>query len=223
MSLEFSDDQLKTFLARVPTPHLLAYLNAIPKADAERIIGLLSPTSAGYVRRRLLEDTGGQPSVAEAVLEKIAAQREVCVFCEILSGKLHAGFVYRDERIAALMDLFPIAQGHVIIIPIQHAVSLTEINSSVASVMMEKAHELGKAVMQSDLGPDGFNLFLADGSVAHQTVFHAHLHVIPRYHGDGVDLVLHSDYPREAERSDLDAKAEMLRGLLEYRQVSKGQ
>jgi histidine triad (HIT) family protein len=138
-----------------------------------------------------------------------------CTFCRIFAGELPVSYVYRDDWLAVLMDLYPVTPGHMLIIPYQHVVSMTQMNPEVASSMMTRAQQLGKAIMSSELGCEGFNLYLADGEAAGQDVFHVHLHVIPRYRGDGFRLAFPPGYPKEAQRSDLDSRAETIRRALE--------
>ena len=109
------------------------------------------------------------------------------------------------------MDLFPVVPGHMLVIPRQHVESIAELDYDVATDMMKKAQELGRAVMQSDLGADGFGLMQFNGGAAGQDVFHVHLHVIPRYHGDGFGFKFPPGYPEEAERSELDRIAQRIK------------
>jgi diadenosine tetraphosphate (Ap4A) HIT family hydrolase len=138
-----------------------------------------------------------------------------CIFCKILAGEAPGSFVYRDAQVAVLMDIYPLTPGHMLIISVQHAASIAAVDPSVAGLMFQSAQALGRAVMRSGLGCDGYNFFLANGGVAGQDVFHAHLHVIPRYHADGFDFVLPPHYPQEAARAVLDRQAAMLARALD--------
>lgn len=134
-----------------------------------------------------------------------------CVFCAILAGEAEASFVAETDRVVAFMDLFPIGEGHALVIPRAHGVGLTDLDDEDAAQMMRLGRRI--AVAQFDLGlADGVNLFLADGEVAGQEVFHAHLHVLPRRPGDG----LHIDIERGTHpaRPELDAVAARLRSEL---------
>ena len=111
-----------------------------------------------------------------------------CIFCQILSGALPGTFIYRVADCAAFMDIKPINPGHVLIVPVQHAAYLSVINRRTAGRMMELAHSVVAALRASTLRCGGVNLFLADGEVAMQEVFHVHLHVFPRYVSDGFGL-----------------------------------
>jgi len=134
-----------------------------------------------------------------------------CVFCRILAGELPASFVYRDEHCAAFMDIRPVNPGHVLVIPIRHAAYLADTDAATAGRMMQLAHRLAAALRASGLRCEGVNLFLADGEVAMQEVFHVHLHVLPRFAGDGFGLRFGPHYGQRPPREDLDAAAVKIR------------
>ncbi|MBN1262190.1 MAG: HIT family protein [Anaerolineae bacterium] len=215
LSLEtFSDAQLRAFLKQVRTHDFLSFLQGCRPADVERQLALLSPHSAAFVRAALPAAGNGNPARAEHLLNRIAGGSTACIFCLILAGEAPASFIIRDENVAAFMDLYPVTPGHLLIIPLRHHTFLEEIDSDVAAHIMRAAHRIGRAVLASDLGCDGFNLFLANGGAAGQDVFHVHLHVLPRYHADGFGFRFPSHYPREADRDFLDERAAHLREVL---------
>ena len=211
-----SDATLRLFLSRIRTHDLMAFLHHCSPEATARILDLLSPRSAEFMRTaRWDADTPERVARAEALLEKCASGPHPCIFCAILAGKSPASFIYRDANIAAFMDLYPVTPGHLLIIPVAHAESLSNVSLAVTAAIMELAQRLGRAVSASDLGCDGFNLFMANGGAAGQDVFHAHLHILPRFHGDGFGFRFPGHYPREAERDLLDQQAEHLRVLIE--------
>jgi histidine triad (HIT) family protein len=131
-----------------------------------------------------------------------------CVFCRILAGELPASFVYRDDRCAAFMDIRPVNLGHLLVVPVRHAASLADIDAAQAADIMRVGHAAAAALRASGVRCEGINLFLADGEAAMQEVFHVHLHVIPRFRGDGFGLKFSPEYyTRRPERSELDAIA----------------
>ncbi len=146
--------------------------------------------------------------------QSTAPEDPSCIFCKILADKAQGSFVYRDTQIAVFMDAYPLTPGHMLIIPIHHMASIADVSPSVASLMFQKAQALGRTLMHSELGCEGYNFFLANGGVAGQDVFHAHLHVIPRYQTDGFGFALPSNYPQEATRAILDRQATMLSQIL---------
>jgi diadenosine tetraphosphate (Ap4A) HIT family hydrolase len=108
-----------------------------------------------------------------------------CIFCRIIRGEAGAHVVYRDDRVMAFLDIHPVTRGHLLVVPKRHAADLASLAPEDAAAMMAAGRILGRAVRRGPLGAEGVNLHLADGAVAGQSVFHAHLHVIPRTHGDG--------------------------------------
>jgi len=137
-----------------------------------------------------------------------------CVFCQILAGEVEASIVYRDERVTAFMDIQPLTPGHLLVIPNQHASSLKSVEPDTMSRMAVIGQMLGLALLESSLAPQAFNLFLANGELAGQTVFHSHLHVIPRYPDDGFGVRFPPGFGRIAERGELDEQAEVVRAAL---------
>src|SRR5205085_2430131 len=130
-----------------------------------------------------------------------------CVFCELLSGKLESSNVYRDERCTAFMDIQPVNPGHVLVVPNRHAAHLADLKEEEGARMFRVAQRLAAALRLSGVRCEGVNLLLADGEAAMQEVFHVHLHVIPRYRGDGFGLKFPPTYSRKPERKELEAVA----------------
>jgi len=137
-----------------------------------------------------------------------------CVFCQIIAGIAPASIVYKDEIVTAFMDIQPLFQGHVLIIPNEHFDGLADLNDRYGKHMFITARHLAKALFRSNLKCEGVNLFLADGAAAGQTVFHSHLHVIPRYPGDGFQIQHPSGYGDRPTRTALDETAQQIRHAL---------
>ncbi len=113
------------------------------------------------------------------------------------------------------MDIRPVNAGHVLVIPTRHAASLADIDPSEAADIMTLGQSVAAAVRASGVRCEGINLMLADGAAAMQEVFHVHLHVIPRYRGDGFRLHFSPEYyTRQPERAQLDETAKTLAGLM---------
>jgi histidine triad (HIT) family protein len=119
--------------------------------------------------------------------------------------------VYRDERCAAFMDIQPVNPGHILVVPTRHAAHLADIDPEMAGVLMQVGHRLAAAVRECGVRCEGVNLFLADGAAAMQEVFHVHLHVIPRYAGDGFGLRFGPNYKNLPPRDELDGIATRVR------------
>jgi histidine triad (HIT) family protein len=137
-----------------------------------------------------------------------------CIFCEILAGRAPASIVYRDEVCCAFMDVRPVNEGHVLVIPLVHAASLSELDEATGAHVFTVAQRIAAAARLSGVPCEAVNLFLADGVAAGQEVFHVHLHVIPRYPGDGFGLRFGPHYGERPPRAVLDALAADIRGHL---------
>lgn len=109
------------------------------------------------------------------------------------------------------MDVRPITGGHVLIIPNTPAASLAELDPEVGGHMFRVGQRIGAAIRRTDLRCEGINFFLADGVAAGQTVFHVHLHVFPRYAGDGFGWKLPDTYNEPPSRGSLDTVAETIK------------
>lgn len=138
-----------------------------------------------------------------------------CTFCDIVRRISPASFVYADDVCSAFMDIRPVNTDHVLVIPNQHASSLAELPSSTGAAMFTIAQRIAQALRESGVPCDGVNLFLADGEAALQEVFHVHLHVIPRYWGDGFRLVFPADYADLPQRYELDQTAAAIISVLQ--------
>jgi histidine triad (HIT) family protein len=133
-----------------------------------------------------------------------------CVFCDIVHGTAPASLVYQDDTVIAFMDIQPITQGHMLVVPREHAVLMTDINEPAAMRSFKIARRLA-AVARHTLGASGINLIVMDGEAAYQDVPHFHIHVIPRYPKDGFGLTFPDSYEKAPARAQLDAIAAALR------------
>ena len=105
-----------------------------------------------------------------------------CIFCKIIAGEIPARTIYEDEEFKVILDANPAAKGHALIVPKEHCANIYEISEE----LLAKAAKLAKKLavhMTEVLKCDGFNLLQNNGEVAGQTVFHFHMHLIPRYEG----------------------------------------
>jgi histidine triad (HIT) family protein len=131
-----------------------------------------------------------------------------CLFCKIVAGEVPATRVREDERTVAFMDINPATRGHMLVIPREHSTNLLEIGAEDLAACAEAAKELA-ALVSDRLGADGVNVLNSCGRAAWQTVFHFHLHVIPRYSGDPLRLPW---TPAPGDRDEVAAAAEALTG-----------
>ncbi|HEV8229946.1 MAG TPA: HIT family protein [Candidatus Limnocylindria bacterium] len=130
-----------------------------------------------------------------------------CVFCEIVAGREPASFVHRDAEAVAFMNIREINEGHTLVVPTRHAASLADLDAPSAAAMWSLALRVAAALRRSHVRCDGVNLLLSDGAVAGQDVFHTHLHVVPRWPGDGFGFRLPSRHDAPLPREQLDETA----------------
>lgn len=112
---------------------------------------------------------------------------ENCIFCKILAGEIPSTAVYEDDDFKAILDVNPAARCHVIILPKNHAANIYELPDEDASKIMVVAKKIATAIEKA-YHCDGVNILQNNGEAAGQTVFHLHVHVIPRFKGDTVNI-----------------------------------
>ena len=110
-----------------------------------------------------------------------------CIFCKIANGEIPAATLYEDENFRVILDLGPASKGHALILPKSHAANIYELSDEMAAKAMILAKKMATA-MTAALKCDGFNIVQNNGECAGQTVFHFHMHLIPRYEGDQVGI-----------------------------------
>ncbi len=130
-----------------------------------------------------------------------------CIFCSIVAGQAEASVVHRDDLCLAFMDLHPVNPGHLLVVPLDHATYLADLPAATGAHMFTVAQQLAASLRRSGLRADGVNVFLADGEAAGQEVFHVHLHIIPRFAGDGFGLTFGPSYAQPVPRERLDREA----------------
>ena len=111
--------------------------------------------------------------------------KDNCIFCKIAAGEIPSYTIYEDDDFKAFMDISPASKGHTILIPKEHADNLFELDETVASKLLPVAVRIAKA-LKAELHCEGLNLLQNNGEIAGQTVFHFHMHIIPRYKVDKV-------------------------------------
>jgi len=131
-----------------------------------------------------------------------------CLFCGIVAGDVPGQVVDSDERTVAFMDINPATRGHALVVPRAHSTDLMDISDEALEATMLAARRLATRIEET-LEPDGFNILNACRPAAWQTVFHFHIHVIPRYTDDPLKLPW---IPRGAEPDQIAAVADQIRG-----------
>ena len=130
-----------------------------------------------------------------------------CLFCGIVAGDVPSQTIDSDEKTVTFMDINPATPGHALVIPRKHAADLLEIDAEDLEATTVAAQRLARR-MKEALGADGVNLVNACGEAAFQTVFHFHIHVVPRYKGDPLKLPW---VPTEGDPAEIAKVAEKLR------------
>ena len=115
-------------------------------------------------------------------------KRDDCIFCKIANGEIPSKTLYEDEAFRVILDLGPATRGHALILPKDHAANLFELPEETAAAALVVAKKMAQK-MKDKLHCDGLNLVQNNGEVAGQTVMHFHLHMIPRYEGDGQNIL----------------------------------
>jgi histidine triad (HIT) family protein len=130
-----------------------------------------------------------------------------CIFCKVIAGELPSQRVDEDERTVTFMDINPATRGHALVVPRRHARDVLEISPEDLAATALAAQRIARRI-QEQLGVDGVNLLNSCGEAAWQTVFHFHVHVIPRYHDDPLRLPW---TPGPGDPDEISAAADLLR------------
>ena len=141
-----------------------------------------------------------------------------CVFCEIAAERSPASLVHRDAHVLAFMSNAPVNAGHLLVIPHVHAANLSDLEPDLGADLFRADQHIGAPLRRSTLRCEGVTLFLADGEAASQLVPHVHLHVIPRFPGDGFALNPKggvTTWEHTPTRQELDASASAVRAALD--------
>ena len=129
-------------------------------------------------------------------------KNENCIFCKIANGEIPSKTLYEDEEFRVILDLGPATKGHALILPKNHFANLYELPDETAGKVMQLAKKMA-GTMTEKLACDGFNLVQNNGECAGQTVFHFHMHLIPRYEGDGQRIGWKPGEPTQEELEEV--------------------
>ncbi len=125
-----------------------------------------------------------------------------CIFCKIANGEIPSATLYEDENFRVILDLGPASKGHALILPKKHAANLFELPDETASKAIVLAKKIA-ATLQEGLHADGVNLVQNNGEAAGQTVFHFHIHIIPRYKNDTVNVTWKPGKLTEEDKAEI--------------------
>ena len=133
-----------------------------------------------------------------------------CIFCKIANGEIPASTVYEDDMFRVILDMSPATKGHALILPKKHMADIFEMDSETAEKVFVLTAKVAKG-MKAALNCDGLNIVQNNGEVAGQTVFHFHMHIIPRYEGDGQNI---NWVPGTSEAEERERVAQQIRSGL---------
>lgn len=125
-----------------------------------------------------------------------------CVFCAIVAGEAPAIHIYEDDDYLGILDIRPFTRGHTLVIPKRHTVDLTDTPAETVAAMARIGQRIARAARRSGLHADGNNIVINDGKAAFQSVFHIHLHVVPRQAGDKLSFVKGMMVRRDPDREE---------------------
>jgi histidine triad (HIT) family protein len=137
-----------------------------------------------------------------------------CVFCSIIEKRADASIVFEDDQVVAIMDIQPVNPGHVLVIPKKHLPFIGPEQNQIGEYMFKVGIQIAAALKNNDLKCEGVNYIMADGEAAGQEVFHAHLHVFPRFKQDGFGFRFSEKYYNPPQRSELDHIASEIKNKL---------
>lgn len=130
---------------------------------------------------------------------------ENCIFCKIANGEIPSATLFENEEFRVILDLGPASKGHALILPKSHAANIYELPDEMAGKAMILAKHMASKLTDA-LNCDGFNIVQNNGEVAGQTVFHFHMHLIPRYKGDQVGLTWKPGKLSDEDRDEILSK-----------------
>jgi len=129
-------------------------------------------------------------------------REENCIFCKIANGDIPSKTIYEDDEFRVILDLGPATKGHALILPKDHYANLYELPDVVAGKVLKLAKKMATQ-MTKKLGCDGFNIVQNNGEIAGQTVFHFHMHLIPRYKDDNQRIGWNPTEPSQEELEEI--------------------
>ena len=129
-------------------------------------------------------------------------KKDDCIFCKLANGDIPTNALYEDDIVKVIFDLGPATRGHVLVIPKEHFDNIFSMDEKTAGHVFAVASKIAK-FLNDELGCDGMNLLQNNGEIAGQTVFHFHMHLIPRYKGDQVGITWHPGELSDADKEEI--------------------
>lgn len=140
-----------------------------------------------------------------------------CLFCEIIEGNVPSRKIYEDEKVYALMDISQVTPGHTLVIPKEHVRNVFDMSSETAADLFSRVPKIAQAIKASNDKIEGANIILNNEEIAYQSVFHSHVHIIPRYSYEDDFSVTFADNSKKYSDEELDVLQEQI-----VTQVEKG-
>ncbi|KRO16675.1 HIT family protein [Lacticaseibacillus saniviri] len=138
-----------------------------------------------------------------------------CIFCQIVANKIPNVTVYEDDVVKAFLDITQVTPGHTLVVPKRHVPDIFAYDTELASAVFERIPMIATAIKNSNPDIKGMNIMNNNGEVAYQSVFHSHIHLLPRY-DDADDFSIHfGDHSADYDTAKLEAVAETIRHQLE--------
>lgn len=138
-----------------------------------------------------------------------------CIFCKIIAGDIPSTTIYEDDEVKAFLDLSQATPGHTLLVPKKHVKDIFAYDADLAGRVFSRLPKIAKAIKASDPAITGMNIINNNGEVAYQSVFHSHIHLIPRY-SDADDFSIHfGDHSDQSTTEGLEAVAAKIRANLE--------
>lgn len=136
---------------------------------------------------------------------------EDCIFCKIVSGQIPGTKVYEDDKVLAFMDIAPLNRGHLLVVPKEHVETIADMDPQLYGHLASVICRLAKAV-QVSVKPDGMNVMQLNGKAGNQVVPHVHMHLVPRWQGDGLTICAWE--PVMGDKADISDTAESIKKVL---------
>lgn len=134
-----------------------------------------------------------------------------CVFCKIVAGEIPSVTVYEDDIVKAFLDISQVTKGHTLLVPKVHVPDIFAYDADLAKAVFSRLPKVAKAIRDSDPAITGMNILNNNGAVAYQSVFHSHIHLIPRY-SEADDFSIHfGDHTNQYDHDQLEAIAATIR------------
>ncbi|SEK27061.1 histidine triad (HIT) family protein [Carnobacterium iners] len=138
-----------------------------------------------------------------------------CIFCKIIKNEISSRKIYEDEHIIAFLDLTQVTPGHTLVLPKKHVADIFEYDEELASIVFSRIPKIARAIKESDSTIEGMNIVNNNGTVAYQSVFHSHIHLIPRYTKQDNFSIVFGDNSNRHTAKELDHIVTLIKEKME--------